>query len=168
MTKVTVYIASSLDGYIAREDGGVDWLPENTESGYSDFYNSIDTVIIGKTTYDQILTFGEYPYKDKKSFVFTGTNQIKDVNVEFLPNVEKFIEDDYPGAGENIWLVGGSQIISSFLKNQAVDEIIISFIPVVLGKGIPLFKNIENEIKLELIKTKKYSQLVEIHYKVLK
>ena len=168
MTKVTVYIASSLDGYIAREDGRVDWLPENAVSGYSNFYNSIDSVIIGKTTYDQILTFGEYPYKDKKSFVFTRTNQIKDVNVEFVPNVEKFIEGHYPGAGENIWLVGGAQIIASFLKNQAIDEIIISFIPVLLGKGIPLFKNIEKEIKLELIKTKKYSQLVETHYKVLK
>ena len=168
MTKVTAYIASSLDGFIAREDGSVDWLPENAESGYSDFYKSIDTVIIGKTTYDQILTFGKYPYTDKKSFVFTKTNQNKDENVGFLLNVEKFIEDGFPGAGENIWLVGGAQIIASFLKNQVVDEIIISFIPVLLGKGIPFFKNIENEIKLELVKTKKYSQLVETHYKVLK
>ncbi|MFZ9005745.1 MAG: dihydrofolate reductase family protein, partial [Nitrosopumilaceae archaeon] len=163
-----VYIASSVDGYIARENGSVDWLPENADSGYSDFYKSIDTVIIGKTTYDQILTFGEYPYKDKKSFVFTRTNQNKDENVEFLFNVEKFIEEGFPDAGQNIWLVGGAQIIASFIKNQAVDEIIISLIPVLLGKGIPLFKNIENEIKLEFIKTKKYAQLAEMHYKVLK
>jgi len=123
---------------------------------------------MGKTTYDQILTFGEYPYKDKKSFVFTRTNQNNDQNVTFVSDVEKFVKDGFPNAGENIWLVGGAQIISSFLKQGVVDEIIITVIPVLLGSGIPLFKNIENETKLELIKTEKYGQLVDLHYKVLK
>ncbi len=126
MTKVLVYIASSLDGYVARENGSIDWLPEVTESGYDAFYKSVDTVIMGKTTYDQVLTFGEYPYKDKKSFVFTRTDQNKDENAEFLSDVEKFVKDGFPGAGENIWLVGGAQIIASFLKQGVVDEIIIS------------------------------------------
>jgi len=167
MTKIMVYIASSLDGYVAREDGSVDWLPETAESGYDTFYKSVDTVIMGKTTYDQVLTFGEYPYKDKKSFVFTRNNRNKDENVEFVSDVEKFVKDGFPGAGENIWLVGGAQIITSFLKQGAVDEIIISVIPVLLGKGIPLFKNIENETKLEFVKTEKYGQLVDLYYKVL-
>ena len=61
MTKILVYIASSLDGFIARESGDIDWLPESSESSYDAFYKSIDTVIMGKTTYDQVLTFGEYP-----------------------------------------------------------------------------------------------------------
>lgn len=168
MPKIIVYIATSLDGYIAREDGSIDWLPESAESGYDAFYKSIDTVIMGKTTYNQVLTFGEYPYKDKKSFVFTTTNQIKDENIEFVSNVNKFVMDGYPGVGENIWLVGGAQIIASFLKQKIVDEIIVTIIPVLLGKGIPLLKNIESETKLELIKTKKYAQLVDVHYKVLK
>jgi len=168
MTKILVYIASSLDGYVARENGDIDWLPKITESGYDTFYKSVDTVIMGKTTYDQVLTFGEYPYKDKKSFVFTRTNQNKDENAEFVSDVEKFVKDGFPNAGENIWLVGGAQIISSFLKQGVVDEIIISVIPILLGKGIPLFKNIENETKLELIKTEKYGQLIDLHYKVLK
>ena len=163
-----VYVASSLDGYVARENGEIDWLPETTESGYDAFYKSVDTVIIGKTTYDQVLTFGEYPYKDKKSFVFTRTCQSSDENTKFVSDVEKFVKEGFPGTGENIWLVGGAQIIASFLKQGAVDEIIISLIPVLLGKGIPLFKNIENEIKLELIKTEKYDRLVDLHYKVLK
>jgi len=168
MPKVIVYIATSLDGYIAREDGSIGWLPESTESGYDTFYKSVDTVIMGKTTYDQVLTFGEYPYKDKKSFVFTRTNQNKDENAEFVSDIEKFVKDGFPGTGENIWLVGGAQIIASFLKQGTVDEIIITVIPILLGKGIPLFKNIENETKLELIKTEKYGQLVDLHYKVLK
>ena len=169
MRKIILFIASSLDGYIARENGNIDWLPENTASGYDNFLKSVDTVIMGKTTYDQVLTFGEYPYKDKKSFVFTkNTNQNKDENADFVSDVEKFVKDDFPNAGENIWLVGGAQIISSFLKHGVVDEIIISVIPVLLGKGIPLFKNIENETKLEFVKTEKYGQLVDLHYKVLK
>ena len=169
MTKVVVYIASSLDGYIAREDGEIDWLPETTESGYDAFYNSIDTVIMGKTTYDQVLTFGEYPYKDKKSIVFTRNfTQNKDESIEFVSDVGKFVKDGFLSAGENIWLVGGTQIIASFLNQSAVDEIIISVIPVLLCKGIPLFKNIENETKLELVKTVKFDQLVDLHYKVLK
>ncbi len=168
MPKIILYIATSLDGYIAREDGSVDWLPESAESGYDAFYKSVDTVIMGKTTYDQISTFGEYPYKDKKSFVFTTTNQIKDENVEFVSDVDKFVMNDFPGVGKNIWLVGGAQIITSFLKQKVVDEIIITTIPIILGKGIPLVQNIESEIKIELIKTQKYSKLVDLHYKVLK
>ncbi|MDH3488645.1 MAG: dihydrofolate reductase family protein [Nitrosopumilus sp.] len=169
MKKIILFIASSLDGYIARENGEIDWLPKTAESGYDAFYNSIDTVIMGKTTYDQVLTFGEYPYKDKKSLIFTKSSaQNKDENIEFVSDVEKFVKDGFPGSGENIWLVGGVQIIASFLNQGAVDEIIIFVIPVLLGKGIPLFKNIENETKLELVKTEKFGQLVDLHYKVLK
>ncbi len=84
MKKIILFIASSLDGYVARENGDIDWLPQIEESGYDDFFKSVDTVIMGKTTYDQVLTFGDYPYKDKKSFVFTRTNQNKDENAEFV------------------------------------------------------------------------------------
>ena len=88
--------------------------------------------------------------------------------MEFVSDVDKFVTDGFPGAGKNIWLIGGVQIITSFLKQKSVDEIIITMIPVILGKGIPLFQNIESAIKLELIKTKKYSKLADLHYKVLK
>lgn len=168
MTKITIYIATSLDGYVARENGEIDWLPEITESGYDTFYKSVDTVIMGKTTYDQVLTFGEYPYKDKKSFVFTRTNREKDENTEFVSGVKKFVKDGFPSAGDSIWLVGGAQIIASFLQQGSVDEIITTVIPILLGKGIPLFQNIENEINLELVKTERYGQLIDLHYRILK
>ena len=168
MAKIQVYIATSLDGFIASKDGSVDWLPHVVESGYDVFYKSIDTVIMGKTTYDQILTFGKYPYKDKKSFVFSRTGEKKDENTEFVSDVDKFVIDGFPGAGTNIWLVGGAKIITSFLKQRAVDEIILTKVPIILSDGIPLFQNLEDETKLELIKIQKYDQLVELHYKVLK
>ena len=114
------------------------------------------------------MTFGEYPYKDKKSFVFSRTSQDNDDDAEFVSDIEKFVKDGFPGAGENIWLVGGSKIIESFLKQGVIDEIIITKIPILLGKGISLFQNVEDETKLELIKTEQYGQLVDLHYKVLK
>jgi len=168
MTKIIVYIASSLDGFIARENGDVDWLPQTGESSYAKFYKSVDTVIMGKTTYDQVLTFGKYPYKGKKSFVFSRTSQNNDENIEFVSDVEKFVKDGFPGAGENIWLVGGAKIIASFLRKGVVDEIIITKIPILLGNGISIFQNLEDETKLELIKTEKFGQLVDLHYKILK
>ena len=164
--KILIYIATSLDGYVAREDGDIDWLPGVTKSGYDTFYKSVDTVIMGKTTYDQVLTFGEYPYKDKKSFVFSRNHHKKDDNVEFVSDVEKFVKDRFPEAGDNIWLVGGAELIASFLKQGVVDEIIISVIPIILGKGIHLFQNIEDETKLKFVKIEKYGQLVDLHYKI--
>ena len=169
MRKIILFIASSLDGYIARVDGTIDWLPENTTSGYDDFIKSIDTVIMGKKTYDQVLTFGDYPYKDKTSYVFTRNNEYsKDENTEFVHDADKLVKDIVTNSGKDIWLIGGAEIISTFVNLGFVDEIIISIIPVVLGKGILLFKNIEKEIKFELIKTTDYDALVELRYKILK
>ncbi|QMU54937.1 MAG: dihydrofolate reductase [Nitrosopumilus sp.] len=169
MGRIILYIAVSLDGYIAREAGAVDWLPTNTDSGYGEFYKLIDTVIMGKKTYDQILTFGDYPYKEKKSFVFSRNNsKTKDENVEFTSNVEEFAKKFKPSLKENIWLIGGSDLLSAFLQHKLVDEIILSVIPIVLGSGISLFQNIHQEVKLELLKTTKYDGLVELCYKVLK
>ena len=169
MRKIILFIASSLDGYIARVDGSIDWLPENTASGYDDFIKSIDTVIMGKKTYDQVLTFGDYPYKDKKSYVFTRNNEYsKDEHTEFVHDVDRLVKNILSDSGTNIWLIGGAEIISAFVNLGFVDEIIISIIPIVLGKGIPLFKDIEKEVKLELIKTTDYDTLVELHYKIQK
>jgi dihydrofolate reductase len=168
MRKVVLFIASSLDGYIARENGDIDWLPENVASGYDEFYKTIDTVVMGKQTYNQMLTFGAYPYQDKKSYVFTrNNNQTKNKNTEFVSDVDKFVKDIISNSGKNIWLVGGAEVISSFVNRRFVDEIILSIIPVILGKGIPLFKNIQIETKLELIETTNYEYLIELHYKVL-
>ena len=169
MRKIILFIASSLDGYITRENGNIDWLPKNTSSGYDNFIKSVDTVIMGKKTYDQILTFEDYPYKDKKSFIFTRSNDYsKNENIKFVHDVDELVKLILPNSGTKIWLIGGSEIISTFVNLDFVDEIILSIIPIVLGKGIPLFQNIKKEVKLELIKTTNYDALVELHYKFLK
>jgi len=167
--KIKLFIACSLDGYIAKEDGSVNWLPQSKDSAYNNFYKSIDTVLMGKKTYEQILTFGKYPYKDKTSYVFTKkpNQKKKDENVEFTSDAEEFTRELVLSSGKDIWLVGGSDIVTTFLNLKFIDEIILSVIPMVLGKGIPLFKNIRKEIKLELIKTTEYDELVELSYKVI-
>jgi len=156
-----------LDGYIAKANGDVDWLPQSNLSGYDEFYKTVDVVVMGKRTYDQVLTFGEYPYKGKKSYVFTRNNTTKDGNVEFVSDLDEFVKNTLSELEGNIWLVGGGQIISSFVNHGSIDEIVLSIIPVVLGKGIPIFQNIQKEIKLELIKTTNYDKLVELHYTIL-
>lgn len=169
MRKIILFIASALDGYIARDNGDIDWLPETTASGYDDFIKSVDTVIMGKKTYDQVLTFGDYPYKDKKSYVLTRNNDYpNDENTEFVHDVEKLVKEILANSGTNIWLIGGAEVISTFVNLGFVDEIILSIIPIVLGTGIPLFNNIEKEMKLELIKTTDYDALIELYYKILK
>ena len=169
MRKIILFIASSLDGYIAKKDGSVDWLPKNSPSGYKKFYRSIDTLIMGKKTYDQILTFGAYPYGDKKSYVVTRSNdQNKNENTQFVNDVEKLVKDILSNPGMNVWLVGGSQIISIFMNLGFIDEIILSIIPVVLGDGIPLFVDIQKETKFDLVQTIDYDALIELHYKILK
>ena len=165
MRKIKLFIASSLDGYIANEDGGVDWLPDNADSGYGEFYKTIDAVVMGRKTYEQVLTFGAYPYEGKKSYIFTrNSNQNKDENVEFVSEIDEFTKELISSSGRDIWLVGGAEIISYFLNRGFVNEIIISIIPIVLGKGILLFKNIQKDTKLELVKTTQYKKLVELHY----
>ncbi|MDH3278689.1 MAG: dihydrofolate reductase family protein [Nitrosopumilus sp.] len=169
MRKIILFIASSLDGCIVRENGDIDWLPKNTASGYDDFIKSVDTVIMGKTTYDQVLTFGDYPYKDKKSYIFTRNNDYsQDKNSQFVHDVDVLVDDILSNSGTNIWLVGGAEIISTFMNFNLVDEIILSVIPILLGNGISLFKNIVKKTKLELINTTDYEKLVELHYKVLR
>jgi dihydrofolate reductase len=145
MRKVILFIASSLDGYIARTSGAVDWLftvNENQDYGYADFLASIDTVLMGRRTYEQVLSFGEFPYKGIQCFVFSRTHGGKrDEHVTFISdNIESFVKGLKNGTGKNIWLVGGSEVIQFFMSHDLIDEFIISVHPIILGDGIPLFR----------------------------
>jgi dihydrofolate reductase len=169
--KIKLFIASSLDGYIAREDGSIDWLYTDGDYGYTQFYNSVDTIIMGRRTYDKVLDFGvEYPYKDKKNYVFTqkssGRRREKDQNVQFIADVIEFVKELIQSPGKDIWLVGGADIISIFLNAEMLDEIILSIHPILLGKGIPLFKNLQRQLNLKLVKSIPYENgLMQLHYK---
>jgi dihydrofolate reductase len=131
----------SLDGYIADSSGGVDWLFTDQDYGYTDFLSTIDTVIVGRTTYEQILTFGEYPYRSQKGFVFSETRSgDRDENVEFISSDVKCLMENLKQApGKDIWLVGGGKLVRSCLQANLIDRFVLYIHPIILGAGIPLF-----------------------------
>ena len=174
MRKIKLYIASSLDSFIAGENGSVDWLFSDADYGYAKFYNSIDTILVGRKTYEQSLTFEEYPYKGKKVYVFTHNAKEQKKKKKTTADVE-YIDKDIPEfvmrliqqpfSNRDIWLLGGGEILSLFLNSELVDEIILSVHPIILGKGIPLFKNIKKSVKLRLLESIPFeSGLVQLRY----
>ena len=172
---IKLYIACSLDGFIARENGNIDWLTEyenssETDYGYSEFYSSIGTVLMGRKTYEQVLGFGVWPYGEKKTYVFTRQNEPlrRERNIEFVSgDVGKFVRRLKENTDEDIWLVGGSQLIRAFLEEDLVQDLIIFVVPVILGGGIPLFDRIGKEVRLRMIDTKRYENgLVRLEYKI--
>ncbi|MBS3052539.1 MAG: dihydrofolate reductase [Candidatus Aenigmarchaeota archaeon] len=171
MKKITLYIAISLDGFIARKDGRIDWLSpfENSEEdyGYKEFYKNVDTVIMGNKTYKQTLSFSEFPFKDKKCYVFTrDKKKTKDENAIFVNKKTKNFIKKLDKEDKNMWLVGGASIVKEFLKLDLIDEFIISVIPILLGDGIRLFNGKLNEKILRLIDIKSFdSGLAQIYYK---
>ncbi len=167
MRKIRLFIASSLDGYIARTSGDVDWLFTDADYGYAEFFDSIDTVLMGGKTYRQILEFGEYPYKGKKGFVFSKTLQGKNDDVEFVGgDIKSFIDKLRNDSGGDIWLVGGAEIIHYFIKERLLDELILSIHPIILGDGIPLIvKDASLSTKLQLKEVKTFdSGLLQVSY----
>lgn len=173
MRKVILYIATSVDGYIAKEDGGIDWLEdvETTEEdhSYEQFYAGVDTVIMGRTTYDQVTTELSpevYPYEDVTSYIMTSREADARKNCHFVAGsvielVKKLKEEE----GENIWIVGGNGVIQPLVEANLIDEYQITLIPIILGKGIPLFNEMEESLKLKAISSHCKNGMVTTIYK---
>lgn len=168
MRQVKLYIAASLDGKIAGINHDLDWLPqpEDDDYGYGELLDSIDTILMGYTTYKVTSGFGDWPYKDKTSYIFT-----RDASKECIADVELISEDPVSFTrnlknqpGKDIWLVGGGNIITQLHDAGLIDEYIITTIPIVLGKGIELFPNINREQSLQLHKHKVYANGVTMMY----
>ncbi|QDP39905.1 dihydrofolate reductase family protein [Radiobacillus deserti] len=170
---IKIFIATSLDGYIATKEESLDWLfsvEGEGDNGYSEFYETIDTVVMGRRTYDWIMKheLETFPYADKDCYVFTMEQREDTEYVSFVhDSVKEFVERLTESKDRNIWIVGGGQLISDFLNASLIDEMIITIAPVLIGKGIPLFNEADYEIELERINTRVFNQFVELHYKVV-
>ena len=173
MRKVILFIAVSLDGYIADKNNSVDWLSgqnENEENidTYSTFIKDVDTVIMGWNTYHQIVTElspAEWVYTGLTSYVIThrelsSTNEI----IFTKKNPCDLVSELKREQGKNIWICGGADIVQQLIKDELIDEYYLSVIPTILGAGIPLFGTIPDEIKLELVHTQTYNGIVELIY----
>ena len=166
MSQIVLYIACSLDGFIARPDGNIDWLtvlpnPENTDHDYGAFLSTIGTTVMGRKTYDELLGFGiEWPYNGIQTYILTKNPDLKIVSPEtdlLTGDVAGFISRLKENSEKDIWLIGGGQIITYFLNHDLVDKMMITFIPVILGEGIPLFPAKPVESCWTLVETKSFS-----------
>ena len=169
MKKVILYIAQSLDGFVARENGDVSWLEafNSKDLGINSFLDSIDTTVQGNTTFKGFGT----ACSGKNNYVFTHKDNPKGVKgATFVKgSTKKFIESLDENKHKNIWLVGGSNLITNFLNENQVDELILYIMPILLTKGIPLFKNLNEELKLTPMNKKSYKNgVVKLHYKIEK
>lgn len=169
-----VYIATSLDGFIAKKDGSLDWLTEYSDTGQGDFgfaafMDSVDAVIMGRKTFDTVVAFGEWPYSRPVYVLSNNLVHLPDGYEDRCSIVKgelMAILSALHGKGMKNIYVDGGRTIQGFLKEGLIDELIITRVPVLLGDGIPLFAGPAQEIKLEHAGTEVLAgQLVRSHYK---
>lgn len=175
MRKLILYSAVTLDHFISRTDGSIDWLeefpnPENEDYGYAKFYDSIECTVMGHHTFGKIQSFGvEFPYKEKDNYVFTRKERPSNDHVTFVTDdMEPFIRELKTKHAKDIWLIGGGQLNGHLLKANLIDELDLTVLPVILGKGIPLFDGAYDDRDLELLECKSYGNgVVQMRYKIL-
>jgi dihydrofolate reductase len=161
--KIILYIATSLDGFIARENGSVDWLDKYNDMdydfGFDEFNKRFETVIVGNTTQKQ------YPnkYDGKTCYVFSRNPRDNDDNLIYVSGDVKAVMEETNPKG-NIWLVGGADLVNQFIKYDLIDEYIITLIPEEIGNGIPLFKDSNFLTKLKTVETKKFGNIIQQVY----
>lgn len=173
-SRVLFYGAISVDGYLAREDHSLDWLigtEGEEDTTYQEFYDSIDIIVMGRKTYEQILILSpdEFPYSGKECYVFSRTMTGSNENVTFInEDVAEFTKSLKNKHGKRIWIVGGGEVLDPILKDKLVDEFIIQIAPRIIGRGIPLFMPGDHENRLKLLDVRRYKQFAEIHYETIR
>lgn len=173
LRQVVLYIAMSLDGYIADQKGSVNWLAgqddniEN-EDTYSEFIKDVDTVLMGWKTYNQVVTElspDEWVYSGLDTYVFTHRSLEDKDGIHFTDEQpEQLVERLKSEEGKNIWLCGGAEIVNQLLKVDLIDRFHIAVIPVLLGSGTWLFSENQDRKPLRLIATKQYNGICELLY----
>jgi len=172
--KIIVHIATSADGYIARPDGNIDWLTSRPAPkgfyGIPKFMRSVDARIVGRKTFDLSVEMGANFRAAERHYVFSRRPPPAAVpsGVEFVAqSIGTFVKHLRDQVGKNIWMMGGGEIIASFLDEGAIDEFIISVVPVFIGEGIPLIAPGRRDVPLHLRSVKPFPDgVVQVHYDV--
>jgi dihydrofolate reductase len=174
--KIIVNIATSADGYVARSDGNLDWLTRRPAPkgfyGLPKFSRSVDAKILGRKTFDLSVKMGASFSADEVHYVFSRRRPPTSVpaGVQFVTeSIRAFAERLRKQAGKNIWMMGGGEIIGSFLDEDAIDEFIITIVPTFIGEGIPLIAPRHREVPLRLLSLQRFPDgVVQLHYGVQK
>lgn len=174
MKKVVLYIAMSLDGYIADCKKSVNWIKGQDDSvempdTYPAFFNGISTVIMGKRTYEQITTElspDRWPYSGATTYVFTHDVSMTDTGDIKFTNADpcQLINELKTETGKDIWICGGADVINQLMKEDLIDIFHISIIPVILGGGTKLFEETGGMINLKLVNVLNYNGIIEVVY----
>ena len=172
--KIIVHIATSADGYIARPDGDIEWLTSRPAPkgfyGMNAFIKSIDTSLLGRKTYEDSLRLGAKFDSSSKTIVFSRSAPpaVVPKGVEFVnEDISSLVRRLREQPGKDIWLMGGGELIASFLDAQAIDEFVVSVVPVFIGDGIPLIARRHRHVLLELLGTQRFDDgLVQLHYRI--
>jgi dihydrofolate reductase len=174
--KVIVHIATSADGYVARADGDLEWLTSRPAPkgfyGMDAFMKSVDTKVLGRKTYEVSLRLGAKFDSKNPSIVFSRHPRPADApsGVEFVSDaIGPFVSRLREQPGKDIWLMGGGDIIASFLDAQAIDEFVVSMVPMFIGDGIPLIARRHRHVALGLDSIDRFEDgVVQLHYRVQK
>lgn len=174
MRKLSLFIATSLDGYIAKPNDDLGFLKlvekEGEDYGYADFTANIDTIIIGRKTYDWVVReigASHYNNGDRNVYVITKNKRQSVVKTIFYTgNLIELVQQLKNETGKDIYCDGGAEIVNELLKSDLIDEFIISIVPVLVGDGIRLFKDGRPEQQLELVNSKTFDTgLTQLHYR---
>jgi len=171
MRKIKLSVANSLDNYIARPDGGFDWILSDQDYGRASFFKSLDTVLIGRKMHDLMVKMSSPSFPGMKNYVFSRTKSGRgEGGVEFISGeLKSFIALLREQPGKDIWLAGGGELVHSFLRERLVDEIRLGVQPVLLGEGIPLFPPAYPQTNLRLLKCEPYpTGLVMLAYEMVR
>jgi dihydrofolate reductase len=169
----SVFVGASVDGFIARVDGGLDWLPAGggEPHGYDEFMAGVDAIVIGRNTFEIVLGFDPWPYGDKRVVVLSS--RPLDLSVVRGGRVEQragdpatIIADLAADGAPNLYIDGGITI-QRFLRAGLIERLIVTRVPVLIGEGIPLFGSLDRDIRLSHVATRSYpSGLVQSDYRI--
>lgn len=167
MRPVIYSVACSLDGYIAREDGSYDWIPHEQDHGLGEFFSSVDTALIGRRTHDLMVQVGQPVFPGMTNYVYTRSPDppwrkgVQWVTTDAAEHVRELRTQ----TGRKIWLAGGSDFARTLLDAGLVDELRMAVVPILLGKGIPLFAQLSREWPLRLMEEKPFGDgVVRLFY----
>ena len=171
MRRIKYFVASSLDSYISRVDGGVDWLFMDQDYGMKEFFSTVDVAVMGRKTYQKAVELSPPGpiFPGMKNYVFSHLlPKGKQEHIEVVSDPpEVWANAVLAKPGKDIWLVGGGEMVKEFLQKRLVNEIGISIHPRLLGDGIPVFAQPYPETELELVRSKQYSSgLLQVFYRV--
>lgn len=176
--KASVFIATSLDGFIARKDGSIDWLPTGEESnpdedyGYQEFIQTIDAMVMGRNSYEVVRSFDPWPYGDMPVVVLSSREiDIPEAirsTVSSMSAPPAEVVQQLDDQGFNHLYIDGGKTIQGFLQEGLIDQLIVTRIPILIGEGIPLFGPLDRDITLEHVTTQSYdSGLVQSRYEIV-